>query len=442
MAKSTTVAKLHPKLAKFLSGMDKKPGIDMQEMVVTPSLKMEHINTGSTVLNMLIGGSRVGDGSFLCPGWPRGKIIEIYGRESSGKSTIALMAAGQAVASNNGTGSVLYVDLEHAVIDAYALKLGVDFRPVELGGNGQAIRVAPHIFEETEALVNGAALTGIDLIVVDSVAGLVSRREASRDSTNEKEKQGVAEIPRLMSAWMPKLQAIIAKTGTTVLFLNQTRDKIGAMGYTEEALKSTTGGNALKFWASLRMMLKPKQSSKAKIFNPIIKEYEEVPVATDVEVKNIKNKIDARQGHTGLITIRYGVGIDEMRTMMNVAEAYKIVLHSKNARKQDVYTYKSPGLGEVVEAVGIEKFRVALQRNPKVFAELMGLCQDRIIQGFRAIDDEQLAQLAEDAVTKKIGDDDDYEDDSGPNIVPPSDMGIDDDSDDVSASPSISSDDV
>jgi recombination protein RecA len=425
MAKSAT-AKIHPNIAKFMATLEKRSGLNIKDVLVTPSLKMDHINTGSTVLNLLIGGSRMPDGSFLCPGWPKGKIVEIYGRESSGKSTIALMAAGQAIAANGGTGSVLYVDLEHAVVDAYALKLGVDFRPIELGGNGNAIRVQPHTFEETEVLVNGAALHGIDLIVVDSVAGLVSRREIQRNVANEKEKQGMAEIPRLMSNWMPKLQAIIAKTGTCVIFTNQTRDKIGAMGYTEEALKSTTGGNALKFWASLRLMLKPKQSAKAKVWNPIIKEHEEVPVATDIEVKNIKNKIDARQGHTGLITIRYGVGIDELRTMMNVAEAYDIVKHTKNAKKQDVYTYKCSKNGKVIEAIGIEKFRVALTRDDDAFEEMMSQCRDRIIQGFRAIDDAQLASLAEDAVVKKMDNDDDYLDDDETSFVAPSDMGIED----------------
>lgn len=415
--------KIHPNIAKFMAAMDKRSGLSMEDVLVTPSLKMDHINTGSTVLNLLIGGSRMPDGSFLCPGWPRGKIVEIFGRESSGKSTIALMAAGQAIASNGGTGSVLYVDLEHAVVDAYALKLGVDFRPVELGGPGNAIRVQPRTFEETEVLVNGAALHNFDMIVIDSVAGLVSRREIGRVVTDEKQKQGMAEIPRLMSTWMPKLQAIIAKTGTCIIFTNQTRDKIGAMGYTEEALKSTTGGNALKFWASLRMMLKPKQSAKAKVWNPVIKDFEEVPVATDIEVKNIKNKIDARQGHTGLITVRYGVGIDELRTMMNVAEAYKIVAHSKNARKQDVYTYKCASNGDEISAIGIEKFRVALTRNSEAFGEMMSQCRDRIIQGFRAIDDEQLAALAEDAVTKKLDADDEYVDDSETSFVSPSEMG-------------------
>lgn len=413
----TATPKYHSKISRLIAGMNNRSSVDMSDIIVAPSFKMEHINTGSTVLNLLIGGSRLPDGTFLCPGWPKGRIIEIFGRESSGKSTIALMAAGQACAINGGTGTVLYVDLEHAVVDAYAMKLGVDFRPPELGGPGNALRVAPHTFEETEAIVNTAALNGIDLIVIDSVAGLISRRDISRDVANAKEKKGVAEIPRLMSDWMPKLQSIIAKTKTCIIFTNQTRDKIGAMGYTEEALKSTTGGNALKFWASIRMILKPKMSAKAKVFNPVLKQYEEIPVATDIEVKNIKNKIDARQGHAGLITVRYGVGIDELRTMMNVAEAYNIVRHSKNAKKQDVYAYKSPSTGREIEVIGIEKFRTAIQRDQTSFDEIMTACRDQIVLGFKAIDDEQLAELAEDAIFKKVGDDEDEDPGEAPVVV-------------------------
>lgn len=437
-------AKYHPKLAKWQAFMEKRT--NLADVIVQPSFEVDCINTGSTVLNILIGGSRLPNGKFVCPGYPKGKIIEIYGRESSGKSTLAMTAMGQAIQSGpDGTG--LYVDLEHAVVDAYAMKLGCDFRPPSMGGGGRAIRVAPHTFEEAQALVDGAALAGVTMIVIDSVAGFVSRREAQRDVTNEKEKQGVAEIPRLMSAWMPKLQAIIAKTGTVVVFLNQTRDKIGAMGYTEEALKSTTGGNALKFWASLRWMLKPKMAAKAKIWNPLLKEFEEVPIATDIEVKNIKNKIDARQGHSGLITIRYGVGIDEMRTMMNVAVAYDIVKKTKNAKKQEVFTYKSPTSGEVIEAIGIEKFRTALHfpKNKGAFDEMMGACSERIMQGFRAIDDEALAQLAEDAVTTRIEQpgDDDYDDSSDPaNNVDPSEMGIDAAEIDALGGASVNADDI
>jgi len=427
MAKSTGIV-LHPKLAKFTKAASGR--LDLADVIVKPSFKMPYINTGSTVLNILIGGSRLEDGSFVCPGYPKGKIIEIFGRESSGKSTFALMAMGHACQQNGNTGCGLYVDNESAVSDSYSMKLGCDFRPPELGGSGQAIRIAPHTFEETAAYVNIAALNGVDLIVIDSVAGLVSQREYERDTTDDKQKLGVAEVPRLMSGWMPKLQGIIARTGTTVIFLNQTRDKIGPevkFARTEEAKKSTVGGNALKFWASLRWLLVPKQSAKAKVFNPLTKEVEEIPVATDVLVKNIKNKIDARQGHTGLVTLRYGVGIDEMRTMMNVAEAYNIVTTKSTKGKPTIYTFKDPESGTTVEANGIERFRMALKKNEDSFRSLNSLCVEMIMKGFKAIDDEQLALLAEDAVIVKTDEDDEYEDNSGgPTIVDPEEMEVDD----------------
>src|SRR5580704_12994113 len=113
MAKNTGMI-LHPKIAKWNKVMEKR--VNLKEMVVQASFKVPYINTGSTVLNILIGGTRLDDGTFVCPGYPKGKIIEIFGRESSGKSTIAMMAMGQACQQNNGTGCGLYVDLEHAVI--------------------------------------------------------------------------------------------------------------------------------------------------------------------------------------------------------------------------------------------------------------------------------------------------------------------------------------
>jgi recombination protein RecA len=434
--------KYHPKLEKFLASVDKRKG-NLTDTIVQPSFRMDCINTGSTVLNILIGGSRLPDGSFVCPGYPKGKIWEIFGRESSGKSTIALTAMGQACMPEDGTG--LYIDLEHAVVDTYALKLGCDFRPPDLGGNGRCIRAAPHTAEEVEAMVDTAALHGISLIVIDSVAGLVSNREHRRDITDDKQKLGVAEIPRFMANWMPKLQDIISATGTTVIFLNQTRDKIGAKGFTEEALKSTTGGNALKFWASGRWLLQPKTVSKAKIWNPLLKENEEVPIATDIMVKNIKNKIDARQGHSGLVTIRYGVGIDELRTMMNIACAYDIVKHSKNAMKQDVFEYKSPGTGQFIKAVGIEKFRRSIQEAPnkEAYDEMMSACVERIMQGFKTLDDDQLSQLAEDAVSKSTTNEADEEDYASPDAPEgPSDPRFNPPDEESTVEPSIDASEV
>lgn len=422
---SKSMIKLHPKLRKFQDSIEKRTKI--KGVFVTPKFQQDYTPTGSTIMNLLIGGSRLPDGTFVCPGWPRGTISEVFGRESSGKSTIAMTGMAHALMRDNGNGCGLYVDLECAVRDHYAMKLGVDFRPPEVGGDGRAIRVQPHTFEETEALTMTAALQGVDFIVIDSVAGLVSSREIKRDTSDEDQKLGVAEIPRLMSQWMPKLQSVIARTGTHVMFLNQTRDKIGAsrMARSEESLKTTTGGNALKFWATIRMMLKPKMSAKAKLWNPLTRKREDIQISTDVEIKMIKNKIDATQGHSGLITIRYGVGIDELRTMLNVAQAYKVISIGKNKQRQDVFKYAA-GSGRTIEVVGIERFRMELAANQLV-DELVHQCTESILQGFRVLDDEQLAKLAEDAVTKREADDDDYDSDEGPEVITVDGVSMDED---------------
>lgn len=404
--KKENILKLHPKLEKLMAGVSAR--MSAKEVFATSNAKQECINSGSTVLNLLIGGSRLPDGSFVCPGYPRGGITEIYGKESSGKTTLALTAVAQALAANGNTGTALYVDLEYAVKDKYAMNLGVDFRPPSLGGHGRVLRATPHDIEETEAIVNMAANGGIDIIVVDSVAALFSRRESERDTTNDKEKKQIAEVPRIMAAWMPKLQSIIARSKTCVIFINQTRDKIGAMGFTEDAKKTTTGGNALKFFSSARISLAPRTTSKASRMNPLTKETEDVPIATDVLVKMVKNKIDARQGHCGLITIRYGVGIDELRTTLNIAEAYGIVVHSKNGRKQSIFTFTSQKTGTKIEEIGIEKFRYELSspRNASIYEEMSVLCTEKILEGFKAIDEKELANLESEAITKTYDNDD------------------------------------
>jgi len=430
----------HKKLAMLQKNMTERLG--MADAIVKPDLQLKVINSGSSVLNLLIGGSKLPNGNLVCPGWPRGKISEIFGRESSGKSTIALMAMAQALLENGGTGTGLYVDLEHAIVDNYAIKLGCDFRPPSMGGTGQCMRIAPTYAEQVEAAVNAACIQKIDFIVIDSVAALVTRKEFERDASDVEDKKGIAEVPRFMATWLPKLQSIIAKTGTHVMFLNQTRDKIGAKGFTEEALKSTTGGNTLKFFASNRMILKPRQVAKAKRFNPLIGKEEEVPVATDVEVKNVKNKVDAKQGHTGLVTIRYGVGIDEIRTMINVATAYKICKHSKNGRKQDVYAYKGTTNGNTIEVIGLEKFRYALSKDLETFKDMATTCHERMLADMRNITDDELAELEAGAVVTKMGDDEDedYSRSDDPREVSPEEMGEEDDS--VGEVPKISSEDL
>lgn len=376
------------------------------------------ISTGSLLLDHR---------ALVIGGLPRGRVTEIYGGESSGKTTLALHCI---ASTQNSGGTAAFIDAEHALDIAYAKNLGVnidDLLVSQPDSGEQALDII-------ETLVRSNA---IDIVVIDSVAALVPRAEIEGDMGDSH----MGLQARLMSQALRKLSGAISKTNTCAVFINQTRQKIGVLYGNPE---TTTGGNALKFYASNRILLTPKMSAKAKIYNPIIKDYEEVPIATDILVKNVKNKIDARQGHTGLITIRYGVGIDEMRTMLNVADAYKIVEAKKNKNKTVSYLFKSPSSGEVVEAVGIEKFRFAMSKKPDTFAEMQSLCIERILQGYRAIDDEQLANLAEDAVYTKDGAQDDDEDGGpGPSFVDPSEMGIEEDDGSAAAdTPSVGAEDV
>ena len=126
-----------------------------------------------------------------------------------------------------------------------------------------------------------------------------------------------------------------------------------------------------------------------------------------------------------MVTIRDGVGIDELRTMMNVAEAYDIVSVKKAKGQPTKYAFKSPDTGEIIEAVGIERFRLAMQKDQASLQSMMALCSEKIVAGFRAIDDEQLALLAGDAVIVKTQEDDEYDDGTdGPKVVDPSDMDV------------------
>jgi hypothetical protein len=188
------------------------------------------------------------------------------------------------------------------------------------------------------------------------------------------------------------------------------------MARSEEAKKSTPGGNALKFWAALRLMLRPRLSAKAKVFNPLLKRNEDIQISTEIEVKMIKNKIDAKQGHTGIVTIRYGIGLDELRTMLTVAEAYGIVKKTTLKNKQVSFEFTSPTDGKTVKGIGIEKFRVNLQKEGRT-DEMIQICTSHVIDGFRVIDDEQLAQLAEDAIVHDYGNDDEYVDGESPIVV-------------------------
>lgn len=251
------------------------------------NLEVETISTGSLVLDELLGG-----------GMPKGRIIEIYGPEASGKTSIALTAAGNVQKSG---GTVAFIDLEHALDPRYATKLGVNMN--------ELVSSQPENAEQTFDIVNELAASGyVDLIVIDSVAALVPKQELE----GTMEQQSMALVARLMSRSIKKLVGAASKTGTTIIFINQLREKVGfVLGNPE----NTTGGKALKYFASQRIDVRRKGPFK------VDKEI----IGNEVKLKVVKNKIAPPYGENFTI-LTFNKGINREAEMVKVGVKYKDVL--------------------------------------------------------------------------------------------------------------------
>ena len=294
------------------------------------TLGIEAISTGSISVDFAIG---IG-------GFPRGRVVEVYGPESSGKTTLALSVAGQA---QKRGGIAAFIDAEHALDAEYARKLGVDIDNllVSQPDNGeQALEIA-------EMLVRSAA---VDVVVVDSVAALVPKAEIEGEMGDSH----VGLQARLMSQALRKLTAIVAKSNTCLIFINQIREKIGVMFGNPE---TTTGGRALKFYASVRIDIRRIASIKDG----------EVVTGSRSKVKVVKNKVAApfRQAE---FDIDYGEGISKAGELVDLGVDHKLVVKSGAW-----YSYGDLRLGQ-----GRDNAKVFLRENPDLADEIEAKIRDRM----------------------------------------------------------------
>jgi len=297
-----------------------------------PSVNIEAIPTGSLALDVALG---IG-------GIPRGRIIEIYGPESSGKTTLAQHIVAECQKKG---GIAAFVDAEHALDPEYAKALGVNIDDLLISQPD----TGEQALDITEELVRSGA---VDIVVVDSVAALVPKAEI--EGAMEDQQMGLQA--RLMSKALRKLTGVIGKTNTTVIFINQLRMKIGVMYGNPE---TTTGGNALKYYASVRMEIRRTEGLK--------KDSEDI--GNHVRVKVLKNKVAPpfRQAEFDII---FGKGICKTGNILDVAVNLDIV---KKAGAW--FSYNDEKIGQ-----GRDKSKEFLEANPELLSEITTLVREKLAQ--------------------------------------------------------------
>jgi recombination protein RecA len=294
----------------------------IMKMGDVPSLNIESVSTGSIILNSALG---VG-------GVPKGRIIEIFGPESSGKTTLALHIVAEA--QKNG-GLCAFIDAEHALDPKYAGNIGVNTEELLISQPD----FGEQALEITEMLIRSG---GIEVIVVDSVAALIPKAELDGDMIDTH----VGLQARLMSKALRKLTSVVSKSSTVVIFVNQLREKIGIMFGNPEV---TPGGRALKFYSSVRLDVRRKE---------ILKKGDQI-LGNAIKIKVVKNKV-APPFKEAELEIMYGRGISLEAEVIQLGVAYEFI-----EKSGAWFSYKGERIGQ-----GRENVKEFMKNNPEIMAEI------------------------------------------------------------------------
>lgn len=311
----------------------------------------DFVSTGSLGLNLALG---IG-------GLPKGRIVEIYGPESSGKTTLCLEVIAEAHRADENIHCAI-IDAEHAIDLGYAEKLGVDLDRLEIAQpdhGEQALDIAEKVIASGE----------FSVVVVDSVAALVPKAELEGDMGDS----NMGKQARLMSQAMRKLTGVVAKTNTLLIFTNQMRDKIGVMFGSPE---TTTGGNALKYYASVRLDVRRSITKENSVMDG------ETKIGNQVTVKVIKNKV-APPFRQAQFDILYGEGIDTAGELLDMAIEADVI-----SKSGAWFSYNDTNIAQ-----GREAARTLLKDNEEMAEEI----KEKIINSFKPVEFKATQKEVEDA---------------------------------------------
>lgn len=360
-----------------------------QQTAIGSISTMAHVSTGSVLVDYLIGGSPAKDGKGpVCPGFPRRKITEVYGQESSGKTTLMLSA----IADLQKKGGIaMFLDFEHALDKGYAQALGVSFEEDKL------MFYQPDTMEEGFLMISRGIMFGVDMIVIDSVAAMLPAAELVKKPGDNAKIGGVAKpmgenLPKFAN-WLMKYpkdpttkETSTTEQGTALVFINQTRALIGGNSHETEG---TPGGKALKFFAYVRLRTGRLFSESVEKTDPLTGKKKKYPYGNVTQVKCVKSKCDGKQGHDVNIFIRYGEGIDNFRSIIQTACTQKIM-------KADGSWISYEGQ----RLQGKDKWRAFFQENTSAYEELSKKVAHAILANATPLAEEEMSE--EDLILAQI----------------------------------------